>query len=72
MDDRITKKLTCKGPVKSIEWVIIALLFLHVASKLFQFMILDLCGYFFIRLSKKFSKRFTNKSKITMFYSESF
>ena len=31
-----------KGPVKLIEWVKIALLFLHVTSKLFQFTILKL------------------------------
>ena len=33
-----------KGPVKLIEWVKIALLFLHVTSKLFQFTILNLSG----------------------------
>ena len=33
-----------KGPVKLIEWVKTALLFLHVTSKLFQFMILNLSG----------------------------
>ena len=33
-----------RGPVKLIEWVKIALLFLHVTSKLFQFTILNLSG----------------------------
>ena len=32
------------GPVKLIEWVKIALLFLHVMSKMFQFTILNLSG----------------------------
>ena len=58
-----------KGPVKLIQRVQIAHSFLHVMSKLFQFTILNLSGCFSIHLSKNFSKRFTNKSKITMFYS---
>ena len=54
-----------KGPVKLMEWVKIALLFLHVTLKLFQFMIMNLSGKFYIRLSKNFSKRFTNQSILT-------
>ena len=34
--------LDFKGPVKLMEWVKIALLFLHVTSNLFQFTILKL------------------------------
>ena len=37
-NERITLK-TNKGPVKLIEWVKIALLFLHFTSRLFQFTI---------------------------------
>ena len=33
-----------KGPVKKIEWVKIALLFLHVMSKMFMFMFVNLSG----------------------------
>ena len=47
----------------------IALLFLHVTSKLLQVTVLNLSGQFCIRLSKNFSKRFNNKSNIAMFYS---
>ena len=45
-------KMLDKGPVKLIKWVKIALLLLHVTSKLFQFMIFNLFGWFYIRLSK--------------------
>ena len=34
--------MRCKGPVKLIEWVKIAILFLRVTLKLFQFTILNL------------------------------
>ena len=54
-----------KGHVKLIEWVKIAILFLHVTSKLIRFTILNLSESFYVRLSKNFSKQFTNKSKIT-------
>ena len=42
--EEIFKGSLYKGPVKLIEWVKIALLFLHVTSKLFQFTILNLPG----------------------------
>ena len=34
----------CNGTVNVIQWMKIALLFLHFMSKLFQFMILNLSG----------------------------
>ena len=46
-------------------------LFLHLMSKLFKFTILNLFEYFCICLSNNFSLRFTNNSKITIFYSQS-
>ena len=59
-----------EGPVKLIQWVRIALLFLHVTSKVFHFTILKT----FLRSStKNFPKQFTNKNKITRFlFIESF
>ena len=58
-----------KGHVKLIQWMKVALLFLHVTPEQFKFTILNLPGGFYIRLSKNVSKRLTNKSKITMFNS---
>ena len=46
------KKIT----LKDMQMVKIALSFLHVMSKLLQFMILKLSGQFYIHLSKNFSK----------------
>ena len=58
-----------QGLVKLIELVKIALLLLPITSKLFQFMILNLSGWFYIRVSNNFSKRFTNKGEIMTFCS---
>ena len=55
-----------KGPVKLLEWVKIALLFFHVNVKtvsVYDFKIVCVVLHPYV---KYFSKRFTNKSKITM------
>ena len=53
--------------MKLKQWVKIALLFLHVMLKLFQFTIFKLVQVVLHLFDKNFSKRFTNKSKITMY-----
>ena len=44
VDESYERPLIKKGPVKLIQWVKIALLFLHVISKPFQFTILNMSG----------------------------
>ena len=58
--------LQCKEPVKLIEWVKIALLFLHVCVKTVPVYDFKLVWVVLHPSLKEFLKRFINKSKITM------
>ena len=71
LEERFLISNLCTFLGHSVEWAKIALLFLHVTSQLFQFTISHMSGYFYIRLSKNFLKRFTNEENDVVLFMES-